>query len=167
MSKRPITIATAQSRISADVRENGKEIRSLMRQARERGATLAHFPEAALSGYTKSQIRDWDRVDWDALLCEQRLVAECAHQLSLWVVMGCNHRLTPPYRPHNSLYIIAADGGFSHAMTSGSAPIQRSRGSTALAGETAFSKLKDGGSVARCALKFSSPNCFCVTRNWM
>jgi predicted amidohydrolase len=110
MSKRPITIATAQSHISADVRENGREIRSLMEQAREGGAAIVHFPEGALSGYTKSQIKSWDDVDWEALLCEKRLVAECARQLGLWVVVGCNHRLSPPHRPHNSLYVISAEG---------------------------------------------------------
>jgi predicted amidohydrolase len=99
MKKSPIIIATAQSRISKDVRENGAEIRMLMQQARARGATIVHFPEAALSGYTKSQIRDWDLVDWDALLSEKRTVADCARRLGLWVVVGCNHRLTPPNRP--------------------------------------------------------------------
>src|SRR5262245_2314306 len=56
MSKRPIMIATAQSYISADIRENGREIRKLMRQASEEGAVIVHFPEGAMSGYTKSQI---------------------------------------------------------------------------------------------------------------
>jgi predicted amidohydrolase len=106
MSKQPITIATAQSYISADVRQNGEEIRKLMRQARQAGAAIIHFPEAALSGYTKSQIKHWDQVDWDVLLSEKRLVADYARQLGLWVVVGCNHRLTPPNRPHNSLYVM-------------------------------------------------------------
>jgi predicted amidohydrolase len=110
MSKRPITIATAQSYISADVRENGQEIRRLMQQARAEGASIVHFPEGALSGYTKSQIKNWDQVDWDALLCEKRLVADSARQLGLWVVVGCNHCLTPQHRPHNSLYVISANG---------------------------------------------------------
>src|SRR6185436_10664591 len=103
MSKRPLTIATAQSYISTDVRENGQEVRRLMRQAREGGAAIIHFPEGALSGYSKSQIKNWDDVDWDTLLCEKRLVADYARQLELCVVVGCNHRLTPPHRPQNSL----------------------------------------------------------------
>jgi predicted amidohydrolase len=28
----------------------------------------------------------------------------------LWVVVGCSHRLTPPHRPHNSLYVISGRG---------------------------------------------------------
>jgi len=34
------------------------------------------FPRA-LSGYTKSQINDWEHVDWKALFREQQLVAGC------------------------------------------------------------------------------------------
>jgi len=110
MRKRPIKIATAQSHISVDVRENGREVRRLMRQAREGGATIAHFPEGALSGYTKSQIKNWDHVDWDAIAQELWLTTGLARELGLWVVVGCNHRLTAPHRPHNSLYVISAEG---------------------------------------------------------
>jgi predicted amidohydrolase len=110
MIKRPMKIATAQSYIAADARANGREIRALMRQAREEGAAIVHFPEGALSGYTKSQIKNWDDVDWDLLLAEKHLVADLARQLGLWVVVGCNHRLTAPHRPHNSLYVISAKG---------------------------------------------------------
>jgi predicted amidohydrolase len=107
MSKRPIKIAVAQSRISADVRENGREIRRLMQQARSAGAALVHFPEGAISGCSKAQIRDWGRVDWEALENELRSTANLARDLGLWVVVGCSHRLTPPHRPHNSLYVIS------------------------------------------------------------
>ena len=71
---------------------------------------MIHFPEAALSGYTKSQIKNWDDVDWEVLQREKHLVADCARELGLWVVVGCNHRLTAPHRPHNSLYVISAEG---------------------------------------------------------
>jgi predicted amidohydrolase len=110
MSKRPISIATAQSHISADVRQNGEEIRRLMRIARAEGAAIVHFPEGAMSGYTKSQIRNWELVDWDALVRELNTVATLARELGLWLVVGSSHRLTPPHRPHNSLYVISARG---------------------------------------------------------
>ena len=103
-------IATAQSYISADIRENGREIRKLMRQASEEGAAIVHFPEGAMSGYTKSQIKSWDKVEWDALVDELQIVASLARELGLWVVVGCNHRLTAPNRPHNSLYVISDKG---------------------------------------------------------
>jgi predicted amidohydrolase len=110
MNKRPLCVATAQVQISDDVRANGREIRGLMRQARSGGASLAHFPEGALSGYTKSQIKDWDHVDWGALGDELHQTAAFARDLGLWVVFGCNHRLTPPHRPHNSLYVVSDRG---------------------------------------------------------
>jgi len=110
MSKRPITIATAQSLISPDVRENGQEIRRLMQEARSEGAAIVHFPESAMSGCSKAQIKSWDRFDWDALLDELHSTANLARELGLWVVLGSSHRLTPPHRPHNSLYVIS-DGG--------------------------------------------------------
>ena len=54
MSKRPIKIAMAQRQISADVRENGREIRKLMRRARAGGAAIVLYPEGALSGCSKA-----------------------------------------------------------------------------------------------------------------
>jgi predicted amidohydrolase len=110
MSKPPIKIAVAQSRISADVRGNGREIRELMRRARAEGAVIVHFPEGAMSGCSKAQINAWDRMDWDALIDELRAVADLARELGLWTVVGSAHRLTPPHLPHNSLYVISDRG---------------------------------------------------------
>jgi predicted amidohydrolase len=103
-------VATASCRITTDVRENGAQIRKLMAEACTAGARLVHFPEGALSGYVKQQVEDWRTVDWTALRAECEAIASLAGQLGLWTVFGCNHRLTPPNRPHNSLYIISAEG---------------------------------------------------------
>ena len=89
-------IATTASFISPDVREAG--------------APMIHFPEGALSGYAEAQILDWAGVDWSALRAELDGIAALAGQLGLWTVIGCNHRLTPPNRPHNSLYVISGKG---------------------------------------------------------
>jgi predicted amidohydrolase len=113
MSKHPIKIAVAQSRISEDVRENGREIRELMRRARAGGAAIVLFPEGAMSGCSKAQIKAWDRVDWDAVVDELKAGADLARALGLWAVIGCSHRLTPPHRPHNSLYVISDRGGLA------------------------------------------------------
>jgi predicted amidohydrolase len=110
MSKRPIKIATAQSRISPDIRDNAREIRRLMQEARSSGASIIHFPEAAVSGCSKAHIKAWDRFDWEALADELHSTADLARELGLWVVVGSCHRLTPPNRPHNSLYVISARG---------------------------------------------------------
>jgi predicted amidohydrolase len=74
------------------------------------GAALVHFPEGAMSGCSKAQIKDWDHFEWDALASELRSTANLARELGLWVVLGCSHRLTPPHRPHNSLYVISGRG---------------------------------------------------------
>ncbi|MER0241128.1 carbon-nitrogen hydrolase family protein [Streptomyces sp. HSW2009] len=106
----PLRIAIAQMEISADARRNGLTVRRLMREAAAAGARLVQFPEGCLSGCAKEQIADWGQVDWAAVDEEHHLIAALAAELRLWVVLGSTHRLTPPHRPHNSLYVIADDG---------------------------------------------------------
>ena len=53
---------------------------------------------------------DWSRCRWDVLRQELGSVARLARELRLWTVLGCAHRLTPPHRPHNSLYVISDRG---------------------------------------------------------
>jgi predicted amidohydrolase len=101
MSKRPIKIATAQSRISPDVCENTREVRRLIQQARSEGAAIAHFPEGPMAGCSRARIKSWVRYDWDTLVDELHSTADLARELGLWVVMGSSHRLMPPHRPHN------------------------------------------------------------------
>jgi predicted amidohydrolase len=103
-------IATAQSPISADVRSNGRDIRELMREARDKNARIVHFTEGALSGYSKSEVCDWTAFDWTAIHDELGQIARRARELGIWVVLGCAHRLSEPHRPHNSLYIISDAG---------------------------------------------------------
>ncbi len=110
ITKAPITIATAQSYIAQDVRENGVEIRKLMTQAKEQGARLINFPEGAMSGYVQAQIKDWQDVNWEALREELELTRQLAAELNLWVALGCNHQLSEPHKPHNSIYIISDTG---------------------------------------------------------
>jgi len=110
MSSDSIKIAVAQSLITPDVHANGSHIRDLMSRAATDGARLVQFTEGALSGYGKAQIRDWSAVDWQALREELEETAAHARRLGLWVALGCNHRLTPPNRPHNSLYVISDEG---------------------------------------------------------
>jgi predicted amidohydrolase len=105
-----IRIATAQSYITDDPRANGKEIRQLMSEAASAKAELIHFPECSISGYAKASIKAWDEVDWVLLKTELELIAAFAKELKIWTVIGSNHRLTAPNRPHNSLYIISSDG---------------------------------------------------------
>jgi predicted amidohydrolase len=105
-----IRIAIAQPTISADARTNGETVRSLMRKAAAGRARLVQFPEGVLSGYPKEQFPDWSAVDWDVVRDELEQIMALAAELKLWVVVGSAHPLTPPHRPHNSLYVISEAG---------------------------------------------------------
>lgn len=110
MNKEPLKIATSQLPISEDVRENGCEIRRQMTSAKAQGADLIHFPEGAMSGYVKAQIWDWRDVDWRVLKEELEQTKQLAGELGMWAVVGSNHPLTKPNRPHNSLYVLSNKG---------------------------------------------------------
>ncbi len=107
-------------RNSVQLRESGREIRRLMREAHEAGARLVHFPEGAtcsphkrimsIDGPEKVGLADWERVQWDVLQQELNETAALARELQLWTVLGSVHRLMPPHRPHNSLYVISDRG---------------------------------------------------------
>jgi predicted amidohydrolase len=105
-----LKIATTQPAGTADARENGPIVRQLMLEAAANGVGLIQFPEGFLSGYAKEQIADWDVVDWGAVHDELNEVAALAAELGMWVVLGSAHQLTPPNRPHNSLYVISDRG---------------------------------------------------------
>jgi predicted amidohydrolase len=81
-----------------------------MKQAAAGKARLVQFPEGLLSGYAKEQIQDWADVDWAAVRDELEQIMALAAKLKLWVVLGSAHPLTPPNRPHNSLYVISDTG---------------------------------------------------------
>jgi predicted amidohydrolase len=105
-----IRMAIARPTISADPTANGKRVRSLMRKAAAARARLIQFPEGMLSGYAKAQVADWSEVDWKVVAAELEQVMRLAGELSLWVVLGSAHPLTPPHRPHNSLYVVSDTG---------------------------------------------------------
>lgn len=107
-------------RDSAALRRSGRDIRRLMHEARQLGARIVHFPEGAtcsphklimsVNGPERIGPSDWDRFDWDTLRQELSATAQLARDLKLWTVLGSVHRLTPPHRPHNSLYVISDQG---------------------------------------------------------
>ena len=103
-------IAIAQTPIADDPQANGWTVRSAMRRAAAQGVRLVQFPEGALSGYAKEQIRSWQDVNWDAIGTEIDQVADLARELGLWVLLGSAYPLTPPTRPHNSIYVISDRG---------------------------------------------------------
>ena len=102
------------------LRQSGQEVRELMGQASQEGARVIHFPEGATcsphkrimsaTGPAEVGPADWDRADWPALREEVTATARLAGELRLWTVLGSVHPLTPPHRPHNSLYVISDRG---------------------------------------------------------
>jgi deaminated glutathione amidase len=105
-----LTVATCQFPIDSDVRKNLRYVTRQIRVARDRGAHVAHFPEACLSGYAGVDFASYEGFDWALLReCTQR-VLDLARQYRLWVVLGSTHRLTGRHKPHNSLYVVDDQG---------------------------------------------------------
>jgi predicted amidohydrolase len=121
-----VRLAVAQSPVRDDprdgeaLRESGREVRTLMREASAQGARIVHFPEGALCFPSKFVMSvhgpdvvgpaDWGRCQWPVLRSELAAIAELARELRVWTVIASVHRLSGPNRPHNSLYVIS-DGG--------------------------------------------------------
>lgn len=106
----PLTIATCQFPVSADVPRNLRYVLRQMKIAKQRGAALAHFSESALGGYAQADFASFRGYDWSLLESATRRVLKRAAELKLWVVLGSNHRLGKRHKPHNSLYLIDARG---------------------------------------------------------
>ncbi|MFE2268442.1 carbon-nitrogen hydrolase family protein [Streptomyces lavendulae] len=123
---RTLRLAVAQSTVPEDptdrgaLRAAGKEIRALMAEAAGVGARLVQFPEGAITYPSKHVMAagpdgelgpaDWSRAAWDVLRDEAESIAALAGKLRLWTAFGSIHPLTPPNRPHNSLFVVSDRG---------------------------------------------------------
>ena len=105
-----LKIATCQFAVSKSIQRNARNICNYMRRAKKAKAHLVHFSECALSGYAGSELDTLERLDGDLLRRETRKIMALAARLKLWVVLGSTHQLTPPNKPHNSLYLINPRG---------------------------------------------------------
>jgi len=105
-----LTIATCQFPVDRDIRGNLSFVLRQMKIAKRRGAHVAHFSEACLSGYAGSQFNSFTGFKWNLLVDSTGEVMALAKELKLWVILGSTHRLSGRHKPHNSLYIIN-DGG--------------------------------------------------------
>ncbi|MEU6245811.1 carbon-nitrogen hydrolase family protein [Streptomyces sp. NPDC047024] len=119
-------MAVAQSTVPEDpadrgaLRAAGLEIRALMGEAAGSGARLVQFPEGAITYPGKHVMAagpggvlvpvDWSHAAWDVLREEAESITALAGELGLWTVFGSIHPLTPPNRPHNSLYVVSDRG---------------------------------------------------------
>ncbi|MCP4261923.1 MAG: carbon-nitrogen hydrolase family protein [Planctomycetes bacterium] len=92
------------------MKRNSKNICDYLRKAKKAKADIVHFSECALSGYVGTDFPNFSVYDWDLLKKETQRIMSLAAKLKLWVVLGSTHRLTEPNKPHNSLYLINAEG---------------------------------------------------------
>lgn len=91
-----------------------------MAEAAGAGAQLVQFCEGAIVYPSKHVMAagpdgklvpaDWRRAAWDVMREEAESIAALAGELRLWTAFGSLHPLTPPSRPHNSLFIISDRG---------------------------------------------------------
>ncbi|TKT82730.1 carbon-nitrogen hydrolase family protein [Aquamicrobium sp. LC103] len=125
-ANKSVRLAVAQTTFHDDPRDisrlraSGLEMRRLMHEAHEAGARLLHFPEGATCSPNKRIMSangpgeigpsDWNRFEWGVLREELDATRRLARELRLWTIVGSAHRLTPPHRPHNSLYVISDHG---------------------------------------------------------
>ncbi|MFF4753007.1 carbon-nitrogen hydrolase family protein [Streptomyces sp. NPDC002514] len=121
-----VRLAVAQTPVRDDprdadaLRESGRQVRALMRQASDQGARIVHFPEGAICFPGKRVMSvdgpdtvgpaDWSRCQWPVLQAELAAISDVARELRLWTVIASVHRLTEPNRPHNSLYVVSDRG---------------------------------------------------------
>ena len=105
-----LKVATCQFAVSASIEKNAANIRALMEKAKNGGANIVHFSECAISGYAGPNHNTLAGFDWDLLRARTQDIMALAAKLKLWVALGSMHQLTPPNKPHNSLYLINANG---------------------------------------------------------
>jgi len=110
LSGQTLSIAACQFPVSDNIEENAGWIIKQMEEAHAQGATLAHFPECALSGYPGVDMLTMDNFQWKALNAYTDSIAAFAQQLDMWVLLGSIHELSDTLKPLNSLYVINPSG---------------------------------------------------------
>ena len=105
-----IVLATCQFPVDKDCEQNLKYVTRQIKLAKAKGAHLVHFSETSLSGYLGVEIKSLSQVNWKTVTSCMHQVMALAKQHGLWIVIGCNHRLSGRHKPHNSLYVISNQG---------------------------------------------------------
>ena len=105
-----LRIATCQFPVTSYIQDNLVCIIKQMETARRKGAHVASFPEYALTGSPGKDFKSFHDFNWDLLKKSARIIMESAGRLKLWVVLGSIHPLSGEKKPHNSAYVINAEG---------------------------------------------------------
>jgi predicted amidohydrolase len=110
LSGQNLNIASCQFPVSGSIEENAQWIMKQMNEANALGATLAHFPECALSGYPGVDMESLDGFQWTILHSYTDSITSLAQKLDMWVLLGSIHELSDTLKPLNSLYVINSSG---------------------------------------------------------
>ncbi len=111
MKSGQIRVAVCQFAESFSPRRNAALIRRYLSAAKSRRAELVHFHEACLSGYlARNGAPVPDQAYWQAMRESVESICAEAARRKLCVVLGAAHRLTPPHKPTNCLYLISPEG---------------------------------------------------------
>jgi predicted amidohydrolase len=105
-----LKIVTCQFAVGNSIKRNARRICEFLHKARKDKADIVHLPECALSGYVGTDFPNFEGYNWQLLVEETKKIMALAGKLGLWVVLGSTHQLTPPNKPHNSLYLINPEG---------------------------------------------------------
>jgi predicted amidohydrolase len=105
-----LTIASCQFPVEGDIAQNRNWVLRQMAEATGQGARVAHFCEAALSGYAGVDFSTFDDFDWELLRAATRGICAAAREHGLWVLLGSAHRLSGHHKPHNCVYVISDQG---------------------------------------------------------
>ena len=105
-----LKIATCQFPVSESIGQNSRFIQGFINDAKKLGADIVHFSECGLSGYAGADFDSLDGFNWNLLVEETKKIMSLAGQLKIRVVLGSTHRLTPPNKPHNCVYLINPQG---------------------------------------------------------
>ena len=105
-----LTVATCQFPISSNCQQNLDFVLRQISEAKAGGAQLVHLSEACVSGYLGVEIKSAGDSDWDEIRAAMTAIQTAARRHRIWVVVGCNHRLSGRHKPHNSLHVINAKG---------------------------------------------------------
>ena len=110
LSKPVLRVAGCQFPVEASIAQNLQYVLTQLQQAAEGGARVAHFCEAALTGYAGVDVPDLSTLDWEALREATKAICNAAAELNLWVLLGSTHRLSGSHLPHNCIYVISDQG---------------------------------------------------------
>lgn len=105
-----LRVATCQFSVEPDIDHNRRQMIKQMKKAHAAKADVVHFSECALSGYLGVDVPNAQAIDWDELVAATNDVRAAAKEFKQWVLLGSTHRLSGRNKPHNSVYVINANG---------------------------------------------------------